>query len=361
MEEPIRQHFHEPFKENVQPVLEGFAEGARQGAVFVADTSTAGMNPELRAEADALMQNAIDRRDYVSIAGFGSGKVAGSANKLIAAVGAAPALPALPLIATIAAGTTTAVGEGATAYYYGQASYYAYQNGDTGEAINFAYDSFEHSTVSITATMATAVELRSSGLQVLDGEGATSFEALSIQPGRPIQIDADILDFNAPAYTARTPDALVVVDGKAVVNPMVLKTENGVWVPGMGGFSRMPGETGLRMPKDLTEDQAQFLIESYPVEFGVSQNQVTGEFRLHSGTINTIRLVPSNGFRAGDLWWLSHTHPGGGTAASTRDMLYLDVLRKQQLKAGHPAQPSSRIFPWRGKSFEFTPYNPRLE
>ncbi len=147
------------------------------------------MNPELRAEADTLMQNAIDRRDYVFDCRIWSGKVAGSANKLIAAVGAAPALPALPLSATIAAGTTTAVGEGTTAYYYGQASYYAYQNGDTGEAINFAYDSIEHGTASITATTATAVELRSYRLQ----QAAENFVAPNSVSASLCCLDSDVL------------------------------------------------------------------------------------------------------------------------------------------------------------------------
>jgi RHS repeat-associated protein len=192
-------------------------------------------------------------------------------------------------------------------------------------------------------------------------DGATSFEALSIRPGKPTQLNVDVFDLGSPVYTAETPKAIVIADGKVVVNPMVLKTEVGVWVPGMGGFDRLPGEIGRKIPRDLTDTQAQFLIESYPVEFGVSENQVTGEFRLHSGTINSIRIAPHEGFQQGDLWWLNHTHPGGGSAASTRDMAYLKFLQGEQLKAGHSAQPSSRIFPWRGESFEFTPYNPRLE
>jgi hypothetical protein len=87
----------------------------------------------------------------VSIAGYGAGKVAGTANKVIVIVGAGPAVPVLSTATSTAAAGAGGIGEGAIGFYNGQAAYYAYQNGDTAEAITYGYDSFEAAAGSAAA------------------------------------------------------------------------------------------------------------------------------------------------------------------------------------------------------------------
>lgn len=146
IQQPIREHFHEPFKENVQPVLEGFAEGARHGAVVIGDTATAGGNPKLRLEASQLKQEAFDRGDTVTIVGFGFARVAGHTSQAIAAQGAiipAGAAVASAPGASYAAPFVQVIGLGSGAditYHQTVKSYYDSQNGDYVEALDTGVD-----------------------------------------------------------------------------------------------------------------------------------------------------------------------------------------------------------------------------
>jgi hypothetical protein len=130
-----------------------------------------------------------------------------------------------------------------------------------------------------------------------------------------------------------------------------------VWVSGRGDLviesSKLPGHTGMQVPRRLTPAEMESLALSNNPEFaliyraGPGPNGGGGSYSLYSGTIDTVNFPVS-----GDVRWISHTHPVGPAwdsfNASNADQARLRLLQQM----GSP-QKSSMIIPEGHEPFRF--------
>lgn len=115
-------------------------------------------------------------------------------------------------------------------------------------------------------------------------------------------------------------------------------------------FSHLPGSTGYKIKKRLTDKQMEFLTNEYGVEFaqvyqlGPGKNGGGGKYYIYSGTENSV-MVPVNR----NTILINHTHPGGTASPSKNDMKLMEMYAK----VGSP-QRTSAIIPRGKKTIKFT-------
>ncbi len=106
-------------------------------------------------------------------------------------------------------------------------------------------------------------------------------------------------------------------------------------------FKKLPGATGVQVPRRLTNAQMEFLTIEYGVEFaqvyqlGPGKNGGGGKYIVFSGAVDKVEITVGR-----DIMLINHTHPGGTASSSDKDR---KVLRKLA-KLGSP-QKTSAIIP----------------
>ena len=106
-------------------------------------------------------------------------------------------------------------------------------------------------------------------------------------------------------------------------------------------FSRLPGETGMAIPRRLSVEEMTYLTREYGIEFaqiyqrGSGLNGRGGKYFIYSGDASSV-IVPVNK----DVILINHTHPSGTAYPSKKDKNLLRLLES----SGSP-QRTSEIIP----------------
>ena len=115
-------------------------------------------------------------------------------------------------------------------------------------------------------------------------------------------------------------------------------------------FDKLPGLTGIKLQKRLTDEQMTFLTNEYGVEFaqvyelGAGKNGRGGQYRLYSGIVNRVEIPVTS-----KTILINHTHPGGTQHPSKADLKLLALI----MQVGSP-QRTSAIIPVGKSSIKYT-------